>query len=164
MVDTQVFSHNDVQENNCLIDKNDRLWLIDYEYSQINFRANDVANFIAENQFAYDEPPAAFVYHPENKWDLNGQKFRDVSNAYHGKDLSEEEFTKFKDEVQRCLVFQNFWWAVWSLVMIPPNDISGALDFVMPFAKVRFDMYFDSFKEYKINGGAASILTPKTTE
>jgi thiamine kinase-like enzyme len=72
MFDTQVFSHNDVQENNCLIDKNERLWLIDYEYSQINFRANDIANYIAENMFAYDEPPAAFVYHPEAKWDLNG--------------------------------------------------------------------------------------------
>ena len=82
-----------------MIDKQDRLWLIDYEYSQVNFRANDVANFIAETQFAYDEPPAAYVYHPENKWDLNGQKFKEMVNTYLNKEASEEEFTQFRDEV-----------------------------------------------------------------
>lgn len=71
MFETQVFSHNDIQENNCLIDKSERLWLIDYEYAQVNFKANDIANYMAESQFAYDEPPAAYVYHPESKWDLN---------------------------------------------------------------------------------------------
>jgi len=128
----------------------------------MNFRANDVANYMAENEFGYDEPPASFVYHPECKWDLDSDKFKQIAINYLGKETTEEELAKFRDEVQRCLVWQNFWWAVWSLVMIPPNDLPGALDFVMPFAKLRFDMYFETFKEYKINGGNASVLEPKT--
>jgi len=42
--------------------------------------------------------------------------------------------------------------------MIPVNDLPGSLDFVMPYAKLRFDMYFESFIENKINGGKASAL------
>lgn len=54
---------------------------------------------MAENEFAYDEAPAAFVYHPECKWDLDSEKFKKTAAAYLGGEPTEEEFAKFRDEV-----------------------------------------------------------------
>lgn len=139
MFETQVFSHNDIQENNIMIDKADQLWLIDYEYSQSNFRMNDIANLMAETIVGYDEPPASFSVHPEDKWDFHSPLFTSVINSYLGKEATEEEISMMRDEVQRCTVWQHFYWGVWSLNMIPSDDLESALDFALPYAKYRFE-------------------------
>jgi len=52
--DEIVFSHNDVQENNCLISlqDNEQITLIDFEYAGWNPIAYDLANYL--NELAFD--------------------------------------------------------------------------------------------------------------
>ena len=54
----EVFSHNDVQENNFLViksddDKIEEIKVIDFEYTQYNFRGVDLATYITESHIKY---------------------------------------------------------------------------------------------------------------
>lgn len=63
-----VFSHNDFQENNVLINNvdNSTLTLIDFEYSCTNYRGYDIASFVNEQFMDYTEKGAPFFkIHPE---------------------------------------------------------------------------------------------------
>ena len=53
-----VFSHNDFQENNVMIWDEDktRLTLIDFEYSNLNFRGYDIASYVNECFMDYSYP------------------------------------------------------------------------------------------------------------
>lgn len=48
-----VFCHNDIQENNFLQSKTETK-IIDFEYSQLNFRGADLASYINESSLNYD--------------------------------------------------------------------------------------------------------------
>jgi len=58
--------------------------------------------------------------------------------AYLGEDATPEAINGFRDEVSRCIVWGHFYWAVWSLVMIPTDDLASALKFALPYAQHRF--------------------------
>lgn len=65
--DSVVFSHNDLHSANMLrLLKNDRLLLIDYEYSDYNFRGYDIANVFNETQFVYGHTEHPY-YHVDEK-------------------------------------------------------------------------------------------------
>jgi len=49
MYNNLVFSHGDVHANN-IMREGERLWLIDFEYSGVSFRATDLAQFIIQKQ------------------------------------------------------------------------------------------------------------------
>ena len=53
-----IFAHNDTQENNFL-KKGNELRIIDFEYSQANFRGIDLTSLIFESAMSYavEEPP-----------------------------------------------------------------------------------------------------------
>ena len=47
-----IFGHNDTQENNFLSDGNETK-IIDFEYSQINYRGTDLASYLNESALDY---------------------------------------------------------------------------------------------------------------
>lgn len=59
-----VFSHNDIQENN-FIKNEQKIVIIDFEYSQLNFRGADLALYLMETSIEYtpNEYPG-FRHHP----------------------------------------------------------------------------------------------------
>ena len=63
--------------------ESEKLWLIDYEYAGISFRAWDFALMCAEVSIAYDEGQP-FVYHPEHNWDLNSEEVEVMLATYLG--------------------------------------------------------------------------------
>jgi thiamine kinase-like enzyme len=59
-----IFGHNDMQEGNILVERNDngeisRLVIIDFEYCSYNYRGFDLANHFCEWMYNYkvDTPP-----------------------------------------------------------------------------------------------------------
>lgn len=55
------FSHNDLLANNILlVDGEERVVFIDFEYSSYNYRCFDIANFFEESKFDYNEPHHPF--------------------------------------------------------------------------------------------------------
>lgn len=69
-----VFSHNDLHHANILLAKtskkrptlNERVILIDFEYSSYNYRSFDLANHLSEWCFKYDSPEYPyFIFYPE---------------------------------------------------------------------------------------------------
>jgi len=56
-----VFSHNDLQEGNLILDEeNDKLQVIDYEYSAYNFRGFDFGNHFCEHYIDYQITEAPY--------------------------------------------------------------------------------------------------------
>lgn len=49
------FSHNDLVKGNILF-KDDKAYLLDYEYSGNNIELFDIASFLSENNYCFDEP------------------------------------------------------------------------------------------------------------
>ena len=56
-----------------LHDDSGEIQVIDFEYSGINFRANDLAALLIETTIDYGQKGYSFVHHPELAWDLNSQ-------------------------------------------------------------------------------------------
>lgn len=54
----ELFTHNDIQENNILVWNQDKtkFTIIDFEYSSINFKGYDIASFINESYIDYSHP------------------------------------------------------------------------------------------------------------
>lgn len=50
----QVICHNDLQMGNILLQKNNRVQFIDYEYTSINYPSIDIANFLCELMTDYE--------------------------------------------------------------------------------------------------------------
>lgn len=66
-----VFGHNDIHEKNYLHNDNEII-VIDFEYSQLNYRSYDIAMYIGESFFELnDELPNLFKYHPDKVPDFD---------------------------------------------------------------------------------------------
>mmetsp|Transcript_4642 Transcript_4642/g.4533 ORF Transcript_4642/g.4533 Transcript_4642/m.4533 type:complete len:130 (+) Transcript_4642:403-792(+) len=62
--DSLVFSHMDVSYQN-ILKSSEKLWIIDYEYTDLAYHAIDLANYINERLFEYNVFP--FEFHPEDE-------------------------------------------------------------------------------------------------
>lgn len=61
-----VLCHNDLNISNLLINLQDKLLLLDYEYANYNSIFYDFGNFFGETNFKLVEKDPFFVYDPEN--------------------------------------------------------------------------------------------------
>jgi choline/ethanolamine kinase len=76
-----VLSHNDFLNGNILKLPENKLVLIDFEYSSYNLRTFDIANFITESLFDYEAEEAPyFKYYPEKR--DSKEVMRDVIKFY----------------------------------------------------------------------------------
>ena len=117
---TTIIAHNDCQENNILISLKDNLnlMMVDFEYTGWQPRAMDIANYFNEtmldNAYNYKN---GITYYTENIMDK--EELADFEQTYlkaAGIDVAIEQFHK---EVVQCAIFNNFFWGVWPIMMIP---------------------------------------------
>ena len=53
----------------------------------------------------------------------------------------EKELPKLREEVHKCLLLNNYFWAVWALKMLKPDRLSDEKVFNYDFADARIQMY-----------------------
>jgi len=163
-----VFSHNDLHAGNVLkMPGSENLLLIDFEYSDYNYRGYDLANLFNETMFEYDVATHPhYAFYPENfpkdqellefiKYYLffkkvkpgdvdddivfNDDKYRD---AYISKNHDIDQFNKDAEELlgetKICRVFSHYFWCLWAVIQSHNAD----MDFdYMHYAYKRYELY-----------------------
>ncbi|XP_058500615.1 choline kinase alpha isoform X5 [Solea solea] len=149
-----VFCHNDCQEGNILLLKNqNKLMLIDFEYSNYNYRGFDVGNHFCEWMYDYNCDEFPYFRVNTEAFPAKTQQLHFIEHYLREFDgdfdeLSEEEQTKLKQEmyleVNRFSLASHFFWGLWSIVQAQLSTIQfGYLD----YALARFDAYFQQKKK-----------------
>ncbi|XP_057227467.1 choline kinase alpha isoform X2 [Malurus melanocephalus] len=157
-----VFCHNDCQEGNILLlegresSENQKLMLIDFEYSSYNYRGFDIGNHFCEWMYDYSYEKYPFFKASALKYPSKKQQLHFVSSylcAFHDgfENLSNEEKTKLEEEVlvevNRFALASHFFWGLWSIIQAKISSIEfGYLEYALS----RFDAYFDQKRKLKV--------------
>lgn len=121
----KVLCHNDVYDPNYLIDSNNEIYLIDWEYAGINYEANDICCILC-------------------RYDWNDEKIEKYLLSYFGRDLNPDEKRFYYAFIPVCA----FYWFAWGLYKGSVGDDDGF--FFMPSYHnlVRFiDSALSSYEE-----------------
>ncbi|XP_078405277.1 choline kinase alpha isoform X1 [Cetorhinus maximus] len=157
-----VFCHNDCQEGNLLLlDNNEnsddqKLMLIDFEYSSYNFRGFDFGNHFCEWIYDYncDEYPFFKVdikNYPTKMQQLHfirvyNAECQNEFDALDGKQMAKME-DQMLEEINRYALASHFFWGLWSIIQARISAIEfGYLD----YALARFETYFEQKKQLDV--------------
>uniref|UniRef100_A0A8C6TGN6 Ethanolamine kinase n=1 Tax=Neogobius melanostomus TaxID=47308 RepID=A0A8C6TGN6_9GOBI len=152
-----VFCHNDCQEGNILLlngrqGAEQKLMLIDFEYSSYNYRGFDIGNHFCEWMYDYscDEYPLFKVN--SQAYPTRAQQMYFIENylreyEHEFDNLDEESQMRLKEEmfveVNRFSLASHFFWALWSIIQARLSTIKfGYLE----YAQARFEAYFQQKK------------------
>ncbi|XP_062475137.1 choline kinase alpha-like isoform X2 [Pezoporus occidentalis] len=157
-----VFCHNDCQEGNILLlegrenSENQKLMLIDFEYSSYNYRGFDIGNHFCEWMYDYTYEKYPFFKASFLKYPSKNQQLRFISSylsAFHDgfENLSNEEKSKLEEEVlievNRFALASHFFWGLWSVIQAKISSIEfGYLEYALS----RFDAYFEQKRKLKV--------------
>ncbi|XP_075281853.1 choline kinase alpha [Opisthocomus hoazin] len=157
-----VFCHNDCQEGNVLLlegrenSENQKLMLIDFEYSSYNYRGFDIGNHFCEWMYDYTYEKYPFFKASVLKYPSKKQQLHFISSylsAFHDgfENLSNEEKSKLEEEVlievNRFALASHFFWGLWSIIQAKISSIEfGYLEYALS----RFDAYFDQKRKLKV--------------
>ncbi|EEA07282.1 choline/ethanolamine kinase protein, putative [Cryptosporidium muris RN66] len=151
LVYNAVFAHNDIQENN-LLQVSTGLKMIDFEYSNVNYAAADIANFFCEFMYDYchDKPP----YFIEMRDSYPSKSLRKVFVAVYLSKIKQEEILPDDDIVNTAVdiietftLLSHLSWGFWSIARISGHHTNSlAFDFIQ-YSKVRFLHYLDKKKQ-----------------
>ncbi|XP_039923029.1 choline kinase alpha isoform X2 [Hirundo rustica] len=157
-----VFCHNDCQEGNILLlegresSEDQKLMLIDFEYSSYNYRGFDIGNHFCEwmYDYSYEKYPffkASVLKYPSKKQQLHF--LSSYLSAFQDgfENLSNEEKSKLEEEVlvevNRFALASHFFWGLWSIIQAKISSIEfGYLEYALS----RFDAYFDQKRKLKV--------------
>eukprot|EP00698_Gefionella_okellyi_P011376 TRINITY_DN2994_c0_g1_i2.p1 TRINITY_DN2994_c0_g1~~TRINITY_DN2994_c0_g1_i2.p1 ORF type:complete len:248 (+),score=70.20 TRINITY_DN2994_c0_g1_i2:371-1114(+) len=127
-----VFAHNDLIGANVLQQADGSLLLIDFEYSEYNYRGFDLGNHFNE-YCGFDCDYSLFP-----KKDAQAHFFRAYLRETNGRDATDSEVEAMYREVNPFSMLSNMFWGVWAVVMASISDI----EFDYPaYAKKRLDEY-----------------------
>jgi len=186
-----VFSHNDLHSANVLsLLKDQRLLLIDYEYSDYNYRGYDIANVFSESMFKYGHHLHPYYELDESRFpsaedlldfityylfflkfqmslvegDLlieDKNKLNSYLEEHYNQEDFEQEVHQIHEEVKGALLFSHFYWTNWSVVMSKRSDIK--FDYIH-YAHKRFQLYHEMKAKYFVKEGERSRNPRKTTQ
>jgi len=162
------FSHNDLHSGNVLqLTKDGSFILIDFEYSDYNYRGFDIANYFNEMMFEYEtaEHPhykvdeskfpsdqelldfckyyLFFTKYGGENYDLHSILKNDgYRDEYISKKQDIESFNKEVEEilaeVKVCALFSHYFWCLWGVVKSHEADVE--FDYIH-FAYKRYEIY-----------------------
>ncbi|XP_066043911.1 choline kinase alpha isoform X2 [Chamaea fasciata] len=157
-----VFCHNDCQEGNILLlegresSENQKLMLIDFEYSSYNYRGFDIGNHFCEWMYDYSYEKYPFFKASALKYPSKKQQLHFLSSYLSAfqdgfENLSNEEKSKLEEEVlvevNRFALASHFFWGLWSIIQAKISSIEfGYLEYALS----RFDAYFDQKRKLKV--------------
>ncbi|XP_072128740.1 choline kinase alpha isoform X2 [Mobula birostris] len=149
-----VFCHNDCQEGNLLLldnaeNSDQKLMLIDFEYSSYNFRGFDFGNHFCEWMYDYncDEYPffkADIKNYPTKMQQLHFIRAYNAELQNDFEVMDEKQIAKMEEqlleEVNRYALASHFFWGLWSIIQARISTIEfGYLE----YAIARFETYFE---------------------
>ncbi|XP_067902501.1 choline kinase alpha isoform X2 [Heterodontus francisci] len=157
-----VFCHNDCQEGNLLLlnnteDSDDqKLMLIDFEYSSYNFRGFDFGNHFCEWMYDYNCDEYPFFKADIKNYPTKMQQLHFI-RVYHAEyqnefdNLDDKQMATMEDqmleEINRYALASHFFWGLWSIIQARISAIEfGYLD----YALARFEIYFEQKKQLDI--------------
>jgi len=143
-----VFSHNDLQEGNILINtvnnnNNDdnRISVIDFEYCSYNYRAYDLANHFCEYRYDYTPPEHPYFTPCKDKYPTREQQlsfirsYTKASKSAKNLDLNEEQILK---DIKVFVLVSDLFWGLWAIVQSQTSTIPFGY---MEWALERIDDY-----------------------
>ncbi|XP_034443668.1 choline kinase alpha isoform X1 [Hippoglossus hippoglossus] len=157
-----VFCHNDCQEGNILLlnshenSDQQKLMLIDFEYSSYNYRGFDFGNHFCEWMYDYNCDEFPYFKVDAQAYPSKAQQLHFIENYLRESDgsfeqLSEDEQTKLKEEmyveVNRFSLASHFFWGLWSIIQARLSTIKFGY---MEYAQARFDAYFQQKKLWAV--------------
>lgn len=170
-----VFSHNDLHSQNILLlDKTQKIILIDYEYSSYNYRGYDIANFFNEATIDYNVTEYPYYSLDDKKYpseyDLidfikyylfffkfdekifdeilvqnDDDYFKQIIKENASLDEFNAEIEEIFEEVRVCTMLSHYYWVLWSVFMSKNPDIQ--FDYIH-YAYRRFEVYQRLKQEY----------------
>jgi choline/ethanolamine kinase len=161
------FSHNDLHSQNVIVQsKSNRYSLIDFEYSDYNYRGYDIANLFNECMFEYDAPEPPHYTLDESKFPkdrdlidfikyylffsrfkegydvdvcVENDSFRDeYIKQHYNLDTFNEEVEEIVGEVKICTLLSHYFWILWAVVKSKDGDFE--FDYIH-YAYKRFELY-----------------------
>jgi len=184
-----VFSHNDLHAGNVLkVPGSEHLLLIDFEYSDYNYRGYDLANLFNETMFEYDtatHPHYAFYEEEfptseellefikyylffkkfkagevDDDIVFNDDKYRDIYLKNHH-DIEEfnKEAEELLEETKLCQLFSHYFWCLWAVIQSHNADMN--FDY-MHYAYKRYELYQE--RKIRFADGTDSKASSKSTE
>ncbi|XP_042197413.1 choline kinase alpha isoform X2 [Callorhinchus milii] len=154
-----VFCHNDCQEGNLLLLDNtgesseQKLMLIDFEYSSYNFRGFDIGNHFCEWIYDYTYEKYPFFLASIENYPTQTQQLHFIRNYkaeyQNGFDnLDDTERVKMEEqmlqEINRYALASHFFWGLWSIIQARISAIEFGY---MDYALARFESYFEQKKQ-----------------
>jgi len=126
-----VLAHNDVHPMNFLQIEKDKsqIYLIDFEYADLNYRSTDLAHYINESMIDNEHPVMPlFKIYPEFEMSREEQDsflktYLTHQHTYYYKgglslvDFVDEELVKLREEVHRARTAWHIMWATWEIMM-----------------------------------------------
>uniref|UniRef100_A0A4W3JH06 Ethanolamine kinase n=1 Tax=Callorhinchus milii TaxID=7868 RepID=A0A4W3JH06_CALMI len=137
-----VFCHNDCQEGNLLLLDNtgesseQKLMLIDFEYSSYNFRGFDIGNHFCEWIYDYTYEKYPFFLASIENYPTQTQQVL----AFEGVKMEEQML----QEINRYALASHFFWGLWSIIQARISAIEFGY---MDYALARFESYFEQKKQ-----------------
>lgn len=145
------FCHNDAQEGNIMMEDTPtgpRLTLIDFEYSNYNWRGYDLGNHICEMSLDYSpkEWPLFMVHEEPSKafrLDFIRRYLDEVAHIQGTAKVSTEQVTHLDRELQTFQLASHLAWALWSMSMASSDIPFGYLE----YCHARLDLYWKGKKK-----------------
>lgn len=148
-----VFAHNDLLLKNIIFNAHqDQVTFIDFEYSDYNYQAFDIANHFCE--FCGVDQFDAQLY-PDQEFQLFWlraylAKWKELNTAVNGDSVAsnggvhphddeDEELARLHEVVNKFSLAAHFYWGLWALVQSENSSIN--FDYVH-YAQVRLGEYF----------------------
>lgn len=132
-----VFCHNDALAGNILEDDEGRVHLVDFEYSDWNFRGFDIANFFCEAMGGEEDGRLRFERYP----DLEERRL--FCRAYLAEGQAgmprNEDVDELVEEAGRYAPVSLLFWGFWALVQCAENRSGFSY---LNFGETRFEQYF----------------------
>jgi len=149
-----VFCHNDLLSGNFMYNnQSKKLYVIDFEYANYNYRGYDLGNHFAEWAVDYSRPDyPKFNLLPQNyptasERDLFIKTYLRRSKELNGQilNIEDSEIAQIQKEIDYFLLIPHFAWSLWAMI----QAASSQIDFgYVEFAQYRLKHYFDLKKRF----------------
>lgn len=137
-----VFAHNDLQENNLLINEDGDVQFIDFEYADMNFQGADIGNFFGEFTMDYLVPEPPLFKIDESKFPsrhIQEEFAQEYLKVYLGAVPSRAQIDELLDSVHTFRQLSHLLWGLWALVRASQK---AETDFgFVAYANARFAAY-----------------------
>eukprot|EP00761_Pharyngomonas_kirbyi_P007814 gb/GECH01007825.1/.p1 GENE.gb/GECH01007825.1/~~gb/GECH01007825.1/.p1 ORF type:complete len:266 (+),score=44.93 gb/GECH01007825.1/:1-798(+) len=137
----KAFCHNDVNPMNIIVDENENMTFIDFEYCSYNYRDFDIANHFCE----WAGLDLDFSRYPDIKH--RRRFFRAYLAAIHGAEPQQNSLLIMEESVKQFRMICHLYWGLWAIVQADISNIDfGFID----YAVTRLSRFYELKQYYRL--------------